>query len=137
MQEFICRPQHLNINIKWQNEAASKIVFGLFRTKRLLHFRSLKTVSPDIVLKMRLVEKEELEERQHVTSSQPSKEEGHTVSDNKSAQPHVTTGSALPAAVSLDQNSLDMELTLFFDFGLSLGALSLVCMILLVYQLID
>ena len=119
-EEIICKPQHLNININWVNQTTSKIVFGLFETKNLVHFKSFKKHTTKITLLMKLVEKSDVEARklkatQDLQSYEFQQENfDDCLSDSDSDR------------MDSEMEGLGMDLKLYFDFGPTTGALLLV-----------
>jgi hypothetical protein len=130
-EEFICSPLHLNIDIRWINQAATKIVFGLFETRKFLHFKQMKQYSSKITLLMRFVEKADVVARQQQSTNDLNsyqfdnlEESGDDDNDDCS-----TNFMSFDGDTDLLQEGLGMDLKLYFDFGPILGNLSLVCIL--------
>ena len=127
-EEYICMPQHLNVTIKWVNELTCKIVYGLFETKKLVHFKRFKKFSPKIRLLMKLVDKTDIQERQ-LKALQDMKT--YEVQDEDDVYDENMLGFDCSTLESPEEG-VGMELKLFFDFGPTKGPLLLVRFMIMV-----
>mmetsp|Transcript_8280 Transcript_8280/g.15611 ORF Transcript_8280/g.15611 Transcript_8280/m.15611 type:complete len:503 (+) Transcript_8280:306-1814(+) len=124
-EEIICSPLHLNIDIRWVNQASAKIVFGLFETQKLLHFKSFKKYTPKVNLLMRFVDIVDAAAKQDPCAQELR---SNYINDDYEHDDGVDVGGDTefsPVDSGSVSQGLGMDLKLFFDFGPLLGTMSL------------